>query len=78
MTVKLLPSCRPDADAGFVVLQPGRAHPMSGSNCICAVTALLETGRVKVVAPETVVRLDSAAGLVTVRARCEGQGAACR
>ena len=72
MTVNLLlPPCRPDADAGFIVLQPDRAHPMSGSNCICVVTALLETGRVKMVEPETVVRLDTAAGLIIVRARCE-------
>lgn len=66
----LLPPCRPDADAAFIVLQPDRAHPMSGSNCICVVTALLETGRVKMVEPETVVRLDTAAGLVTTRAQC--------
>lgn len=72
MTVNLLlPPCRPDADAAFIVLQPDRAHPMSGSNCICVVTALLETGRVKMVEPETLVRLDTAAGLITVRARCE-------
>ncbi|EYD76914.1 Not a Proline racemase, nor 4-hydroxyproline epimerase (missing catalytic residues) [Rubellimicrobium mesophilum DSM 19309] len=71
MTVNLLlPPCRPDADAAFIVLQPDRAHPMSGSNCICVVTALLETGRVPMVEPETVVRLDTAAGLITVRARC--------
>ncbi|MDB5663606.1 proline racemase family protein [Cypionkella sp.] len=67
----LLPPCRPDADAAFIVLQPDRAHPMSGSNCICVVTALLETGRVKMVEPVSVVRLDTAAGLITARARCE-------
>ena len=67
----LLPSTRPDADWGFIVLQADRAHPMSGSNCICVVTALLESGRVKMVEPETIVRLDTAAGLITVRARCE-------
>lgn len=67
----LLAPTRPDADAGFIVLQPDRAHPMSGSNCICVVTALLESGRVKMVEPETVVRLDTAAGLITARARCE-------
>lgn len=67
----LLPPTRPDADAGFIVLQPDRAHPMSGSNAICVVTALLETGRVKMVEPETTVRLDTAAGLITARARCE-------
>lgn len=67
----LLPPTRPDADAAFIVLQPDRAHPMSGSNCICVVTALLETGRARMVEPETVVRLDTAAGLIVARARCE-------
>jgi proline racemase len=67
----LLPPCRPDADAAFIVLQPDKAHPMSGSNCICVVTALLETGRVRMIEPETTVRLDTAAGLITARARCE-------
>lgn len=63
---------RDDADAGFIVLQADRAHPMSGSNCICVVTALLESGRVTMREPETVVRLDTPAGLVVARARCEG------
>ncbi|MFO1049018.1 MAG: proline racemase family protein [Geminicoccaceae bacterium] len=66
----LLPPTRPEADAAFIVLQADRAHPMSGSNCICVVTALLESGRVGMAEPETTVRLDTAAGLVTVRARC--------
>jgi len=71
MSVNLiLPPTRPEADAGFIVLQADRAHPMSGSNCICVVTALLETGRVRMSEPETIVRLDTPAGLVTVRARC--------
>lgn len=67
----LLAPTRPDADAAFIVLQPDRAHPMSGSNCICVVTALLETGRVKMVEPQTIVRLDTATGLIVARARCE-------
>ena len=66
----LLPPTRPDADAGFIVLQPDRAHPMSGSNAICVVTALLESGRVPITGPETLVRLDTAAGLILARARC--------
>lgn len=73
MTVNLLlPPTRPDADAAFIVLQADRAHPMSGSNAICTVTALLETGRIPMTAPETLVRLDTAAGLILARARCEG------
>lgn len=67
----LLPPTRPDADAAFIVLQPDRAHPMSGSNCICVVTALLESGRVAMVEPETLVRLDTAAGLIVARAACK-------
>ena len=31
----LLPPTRPEAHAGFIVLQADKAHPMSGSNCIC-------------------------------------------
>ena len=71
MSVNLLVvPTRPDADAGFIVLQADRAHPMSGSNCICVLTALLETGRVPMVEPETLVRLDTPAGLIVVRAKC--------
>lgn len=71
MSVNLLvPPRRPEADAGFIVLQADRAHPMSGSNCICVVTALLESGRVKLVEPETVVRIDTPAGLIVARAKC--------
>jgi len=61
---------RPDADVGFLVLQGDRAHAMSGSNCICLVTVLLETGMLPMTEPETIVRLDSAAGLVIARATC--------
>jgi proline racemase len=68
----LLPPTRPDADAAFIILQADRAHPMSGSNCICVVTALLESGRVPMTEPETLVRLDTAAGLILARARCAG------
>jgi proline racemase len=67
----LLPSTRPDADAGFIVLQPDQAHAMSGSNAMCVVTALLETGQVAMSEPETVVRLDTAAGLVSATAECQ-------
>ncbi|TCN33844.1 proline racemase [Sinorhizobium americanum] len=71
MSVNLLVApTRPDADAGFIVLQADRAHPMSGSNCICVVTALLESGRVARQEPETIVRLDTPAGLIVARATC--------
>jgi len=73
MSVNLLvPPMRPEADAGFIVLQADRAHPMSGSNCMCVVTALLESGRLPMTEPDTIVRLDTPAGLVIARARCVG------
>ncbi|MBC8748624.1 MULTISPECIES: proline racemase family protein [Paraburkholderia] len=67
----LLPPTRPEAHAGFIVLQADKAHPMSGSNAICVVTALLELGLVEMQEPETTVVLDTPAGLVTARATCE-------
>jgi proline racemase len=67
----LVAPSRPDADAGFIVLQADRAHPMSGSNCICVVMALLESGRVPITEPETTVRLDTPAGLIVALAHCE-------
>ena len=59
----LLPPTRPEAQAGFIVLQADKAHPMSGSNCICVVTALLELGMLEMVEPVTTVVLDTPAGL---------------
>src|SRR5215469_12740746 len=66
----LLPPTHPEAHAGFIVLQADKAHPMSGSNSICVVTALLEMGIVPMQEPETTVVLDTPAGLVTARATC--------
>ncbi|UYG09001.1 proline racemase family protein [Halomonas sp. M4R1S46] len=67
----LLPATRPEADTGLIILQADKAHPMSGSNCICVVTALLELGMVPMEEPLTRVRVDTPAGLVTAQAHCE-------
>lgn len=66
----VFPSLDPRADAGFIICQADRAHAMSGSNTICVVTALLETGTVPMVEPETPVVLETAAGLIHVTAHC--------
>ncbi|WFS01149.1 4-hydroxyproline epimerase [Rhizobium tumorigenes] len=66
----LLPAKHPDADAGFIILQPDQAHASSGSNSICVTTALLESGIVEMQEPETTVTLDTAAGLVRAVATC--------
>jgi proline racemase len=66
----LLPARHPDADAAFIILQPDQAHASSGSNAICVTTALLEAGIVEMKEPETVVTLETAAGLVKAVATC--------
>ncbi|QLF69248.1 proline racemase family protein [Peteryoungia desertarenae] len=66
----LLPPSDPAADAAFVILQPDQAHASSGSNSICVVTALLETGMIEIQEPETVITLETAAGLVKAIATC--------
>jgi proline racemase len=71
MSVDLVfPPTDPDADAAFLVLQADRAHAMSGSNTICVVTALLETGTLPMHEPQSTVVLETAAGLVRVAATC--------
>lgn len=64
------PSNDPEAHAGFIIMQADRAHAMSGSNTICVVTALLETGTVPMTEPSTEVVLETAAGLVRAAATC--------
>lgn len=66
----LLPTQELKADTGMIVLQADKAHPMSGSNCICVVTALLELGMVKMQEPVTHVTVDTPAGLVAAKAHC--------
>lgn len=66
----IFPPTRDDADVAFMILQGDKAHAMSGSNSICLATVLLETGMLKMVEPETVVRIETASGLVTARAQC--------
>ena len=68
----LTPPCDPEADVGLIILQPDQAHAMSGSNAMCATTALLETGMIQMVEPESVVTFDTAAGLVRATATCQG------
>ena len=69
-TCLIFPPTRPDADIAFIILQGDKAHAMSGSNSICLTTVLLETGMLPMVEPETVVRIETASGLVTARATC--------
>ncbi|MCP5088406.1 MAG: proline racemase [Rhodobacteraceae bacterium] len=72
MTVNLLtPPSSPDADVGFIPMQGDGSHAMSGSNAMCVTTVVLETGMIEMEEPQTVVRLDTAAGLVVATAQCK-------
>jgi proline racemase len=68
----LLPPTNPQADAGFVIMEQVEYPAMSGSNTICVVTALIETGMVAAQEPRTTLRLDTPAGLVQVEAEVRG------
>ena len=64
----ILPPTHPDADAGFVIMEQVEYPPMSGTNIICVVTVLIETGMVPATEPITRLKLDTPAGLVGVEA----------
>jgi proline racemase len=64
----ILPPTRPEADAGFVIMEQTDYPPMSGSNTICVTTVLLETGMVPMREPVTELVLEAPAGLIRVRA----------
>jgi len=64
----LLPPTIPGADAGFVIMEQVEYPPMSGTNTICVVTALIETGIVPAQDGVKHLKLDTPAGLVEVDA----------
>lgn len=66
----VLPSKRPDCAFGYVIMEPTEYPAMSGSNTICVVTVLLETGMVEMVEPVTRVRLEAPGGPIDVTAGC--------
>lgn len=71
----LQPPTRPDADVGVLYIEVSGCLPMCGHGTIGVATVLVETGMVEVVEPETVIRLDTPAGLVVARVRVEGGAA---
>jgi proline racemase len=66
----VLPSNHPEADAGYVIMEQVEYPGMSGTNTICTVTVLLETGMLPMVEPVTELALETPAGLIRVRAQC--------
>ena len=63
----LQPPTRPDADFGVLYIEASGLLPMCGHGTIGVATVLVETGMVEVTEPETVICLDTPAGLVVAR-----------
>ena len=63
----LQPPTRDDADWGVLFIEVSGLLPMCGHGTIGVATVLVENGLVEVREPETVVRLDTPAGLVEAR-----------
>ena len=66
----LVPPKDPRAHMGFIIMEPEDTPPMSGSNCICVATVLLDTGIIAMTEPETRLVLEAPAGLVEITATC--------
>ena len=67
----LVPPKHPKADAAFIIMEPEDTPPMSGSNCICVATVLLDHGILPMQEPETKLLLEAPAGLIEVTAKCK-------
>ena len=66
----LVPPKHPDAQMGFIIMEPEDTPPMSGSNSICVSTVLLDSGIVQMQEPVTELMLEAPGGLIKVRADC--------
>ncbi len=66
----ILPSNHPEADAGYVIMEQVEYPGMSGTNTMCVVTVLLETGMLPMREPVTELTLEAPAGLIRVTAEC--------
>jgi proline racemase len=66
----LVPPKNPEAAFGFIIMEPEDTPPMSGSNCICVATVLLDAGLIPMTEPETHFQLEAPAGLVAITAQC--------
>jgi proline racemase len=68
----LQPPTRDDADWGVLFIEVSGCLPMCGHGTIGVATVLIETGMVEVREPETVIRLETPAGLVMAGVAVEG------
>jgi trans-L-3-hydroxyproline dehydratase len=66
------PPVTPEADIGILFMHNEGYSTMCGHGIIAITKVVLETGLLPLVEPETVVRIDTPAGLVTAHARVAG------
>ncbi len=66
----LVPAKHPEAEIGFIIMEPEDNPAMSGSNTICVATVLLETGLIPMIEPVTQFAIEAPGGLIRVRAEC--------
>ncbi len=66
----LVPAKHPEAQMGWIIMEPEDTPPMSGSNTICVATVLLETGILPMQEPVTRLTLEAPGGLVAIEAAC--------
>jgi proline racemase len=67
----LVPAKHPEAEFGFIIMEPEHTPPMSGSNSICVATVLLDSGLIAMQEPVTRFNLEAPGGLVAVTAYCQ-------
>ena len=68
----LVPPVDPRAEMGVIIMEPTEYVPSSGSNLICVVTVLLETGMIEMHEPVTLVSIEAPGGLIRAKANCSG------
>jgi proline racemase len=66
----LVPPKHPDAQMGWIIMEPEDTPPMSGSNSICVATVLLDSGIIPMTEPITEMVLEAPGGIIRVRANC--------
>jgi proline racemase len=66
----LVPAKHPEAQMGFIIMEPEDTPPMSGSNSICVATVLLDSGIMEMREPVTSMVLEAPGGLIRVAADC--------
>lgn len=64
--------CNPDADFGVIFMHGNGYHNMCGHGTIATNTIMVETGMIEVQEPNTSVKMETPAGLVSVNVNVEG------